>query len=172
MSHFKLPLGKCRGTGGVSQPHWHTVACRAAVGHLAPGSYPTLVNLWRRWPVGSLRKTKVAPKQVGKWASTAHASVRKWASGARIFVSALSALSASLLRGISSPPLFFWGERDLPHLPYFPRIGFESLISKIQPSGFIMTGLRLLEHTQAGRTLRNRMIRASKHLLKPTPPKI
>ena len=40
---------------------------------------------------------------------------------------------------VESPrPLFFWGESDLPH---FPRIGFESLISKIRPTGFIVTGL-------------------------------
>ena len=39
-------------------------------------------------------------------------------------------------------PLFFWGERDFPHFPRFARIGFESLISKIRPTGFIMTGLR------------------------------
>ena len=41
-------------------------------------------------------------------------------------------------------PLFFWGERDLnfPHFPHFPRIGFESLISNIRLTGFIMTGLR------------------------------
>ena len=32
VSHFKLPLGRCRGTGGC---HSYTVACRAAVGHLA-----------------------------------------------------------------------------------------------------------------------------------------
>ena len=37
MSHFKLPLGRCRYTGGVSAPgcRSYTVACRAAVGHLA-----------------------------------------------------------------------------------------------------------------------------------------
>ena len=29
-----------------------------------------------------------------------------------------------------------------PHFPHFRRIGFESLISKIWPAGFIMTGLR------------------------------
>ena len=40
-------------------------------------------------------------------------------------------------------PLFFWGERDFPHFPHFPRIGFESLISKIRPTGFRMTGLRI-----------------------------
>ena len=39
-------------------------------------------------------------------------------------------------------PLFFWGERDRPHFPHFRRFGFESLISKIRPTGFIMTGLR------------------------------
>ena len=42
-------------------------------------------------------------------------------------------------------PLFSWGERDFPHFPHFPRflrIGFESLISKIRPTGFRMTGLR------------------------------
>ena len=38
-------------------------------------------------------------------------------------------------------PLFLWGERGLPHFPHFPRIGFESLISKIRPTGSIMTGL-------------------------------
>ena len=38
--------------------------------------------------------------------------------------------------------LFFWGERDRPHFPHFRRFGFESLISKIRPTGFIMTGLR------------------------------
>ena len=37
-------------------------------------------------------------------------------------------------------PLFSWGERDLPHFPHFPP--FESLISKIRPTGFFMTGLR------------------------------
>ena len=39
-------------------------------------------------------------------------------------------------------PLFFWGERDFPHFPHFPCVGFESLISKIRPTGFRMTGLR------------------------------
>ena len=39
-------------------------------------------------------------------------------------------------------PLFFWGERDFPHFLRFPCIGFESLISKIRPTGFIVTGLR------------------------------
>ena len=39
-------------------------------------------------------------------------------------------------------PLFFWGKRDFPHFPRFLRIGFESLISKIRPTGFRMTGLR------------------------------
>ena len=40
--------------------------------------------------------------------------------------------------------LVFSGESDLPHFPHFPciRIGFESLISKIQPSACIVTGLR------------------------------
>ena len=32
MSHFKLPLGMCCGAGGCRS---YTVACRAAVGHLA-----------------------------------------------------------------------------------------------------------------------------------------
>ena len=32
-------------------------------------------------------------------------------------------------------PLLFWGERDCPHFPHFSRIGFESLISKIRPTG-------------------------------------
>ena len=60
----------------------------------------------------------------------------------RVFVSAFSAFSAfffalqNLLR-----PLFFWGERDFPR---FPRISFESLISKIRPTGFRMTGLTKL----------------------------
>ena len=68
----------------------------------------------------------------------------------RVFVSAFSAFSAFLLCGISSDPcffrvfalrdllrpLFFWGERDFPHFPHFPCIGFESLISKIRPTGF------------------------------------
>ena len=39
-------------------------------------------------------------------------------------------------------PLFFWGGRDFPHFPHFPRTGFEPLISKIRPTGIIMTGLR------------------------------
>ena len=39
-------------------------------------------------------------------------------------------------------PLFFWGEKDFLHFPRFRRIGFESLISKIRPTGFRMTGLR------------------------------
>ena len=63
----------------------------------------------------------------------------------RVFVSAFSAFSAFsalLLFGISSDPCFFWAERDFPHFPRFPRIGFESLISKIRPTGFRMTGLR------------------------------
>ena len=38
--------------------------------------------------------------------------------------------------------LCFWGEKDLLHFPHFPVIGFESLISIIRPTGFIMTGLR------------------------------
>ena len=38
-------------------------------------------------------------------------------------------------------PLFFWGERDRPPLQPFPCM-FESLISKIRPTNFIMTGLR------------------------------
>ena len=46
--------------------------------------------------------------------------------------SALSAFSSFSLQDISSDPCFFWGERDLPHLPNFPRIGFESLTSKIR----------------------------------------
>ena len=37
-------------------------------------------------------------------------------------------------------PLFSWGQRDLLHFPHFRRIGFESLISKIRPTGFIVTG--------------------------------
>ena len=40
-----------------------------------------------------------------------------------------------------SDPCFFWGERDRLHFPHFPVIGFKSLISKIRPAGFIMTGL-------------------------------
>ena len=57
----------------------------------------------------------------------------------RVFVSTFSAFSAlwSLLR-----PLFFWGERDLPHFPHFRCIGFALLLSEIRPTGFIMTGLR------------------------------
>ena len=53
----------------------------------------------------------------------------------RFSVFRISAFSAfgHLLR-----PLFFWGERDLPHLP---RIGIEPLISKIRPTGFTTTGL-------------------------------
>ena len=58
-----------------------------------------------------------------------------------VFVSAFSAFSAFLLRGVSSDPCF-QGERGLPHFPHFPCIRFESLISKIRPTGFIMTGLR------------------------------
>ena len=43
---------------------------------------------------------------------------------------------------VSWTPMFFWSERDLPHFPVFPRIGFESLISKIRPTGFIVTWFR------------------------------
>ena len=37
-------------------------------------------------------------------------------------------------------PLFFWGERDLPHFPHFRRIS-----KKIRPTGFIMTGLQVTQ---------------------------
>ena len=47
-----------------------------------------------------------------------------------IFVFAFSAFSAFLLFGIFSDPCFFCGERDFPYFPHFPRIGFESLISR------------------------------------------
>ena len=39
-------------------------------------------------------------------------------------------------------PLFFRGEREFSHFPHFPCIGFELLILKIRPTGFIMTGLK------------------------------
>ena len=60
----------------------------------------------------------------------------------RVFVSAFSAFSAFLLPGVSSDPGFCRGERGLPHFPHFSRIGFESLISKMRATGFIVTGLR------------------------------
>ena len=61
----------------------------------------------------------------------------------RVFVSAFSAFSTFsvfLLCGISSDPCFS-GVRVFPHFLHFPRLGFESLISKIRPTGFNMTGL-------------------------------
>ena len=52
-------------------------------------------------------------------------------------------------RSVESPQTFFFGwggwgggERDLPHFPHLRRIRFESLTSKIRPTGFIMTSLR------------------------------
>ena len=64
----------------------------------------------------------------------------------RVFVSAFAALSAFLqnsLCGNRLRPLFFHGAKDLLHFPHFPCIRFESLISKVRPTGFFMTGLRL-----------------------------
>ena len=58
-------------------------------------------------------------------------------------------------------PLFFWGERDRPH---FSRIGFELLISKIRPTGFIVTGLRWLGHkTKSSTSPRIREVPGWKH---------
>ena len=54
----------------------------------------------------------------------------------RVFrISAFCAFCAGRLRNLLRP-LSFWGERDLLHFLHFPRIGFESLISKIRPTGF------------------------------------
>ena len=50
-------------------------------------------------------------------------------------------VSAALLRGLSSDP-YFLGREGPSAFSAFSRIGFESLISKIRPTGFIMTGLR------------------------------
>ena len=58
----------------------------------------------------------------------------------RIFRVFASAFSAFLLCGVFSNPCFC--RVSLPHFPHFRRIGFESLISKIRPTGFIVTGLR------------------------------
>ena len=46
-----------------------------------------------------------------------------------------STFSTFLLHGVSSNASFSGGERDLPH---FRRIGFESLISKVRPTGSIL----------------------------------
>ena len=59
----------------------------------------------------------------------------------RDFVSAFSVLSALLLWNLLRP-LFFWDGRDLPYFPHFPCVGFESLISTIRPTGFILTALK------------------------------
>ena len=63
----------------------------------------------------------------------------------RVFVSAFSAFSAfsPCFRSAESPQtLVFLGWEGRPHFRHFPCIGFESLISKIRPTGFRMTGLR------------------------------
>ena len=60
----------------------------------------------------------------------------------RVFASAFSAFSvfsAFSFCGVSSDPCFP-GWEGRPHFPHFPCIGFESLISKIRPTGFRMTG--------------------------------
>ena len=59
------------------------------------------------------------------------------------FVSAFSAVLFSALSFCRiSSDLVFLGWEGRPHFPHFPCIGFESLISKIRPTGFRMTGLR------------------------------
>ena len=46
-------------------------------------------------------------------------------------------------RSAKSPQtLVFLRCEGRPHFPHFPCVGFESLISKIRPTGFRMTGLR------------------------------
>ena len=60
----------------------------------------------------------------------------------RVFVSAFSVFSAFLLCGVSSDPCFCRVRGAFRIFRIFPRIGFESLISKIRPTGFIVTGFR------------------------------
>ena len=64
---------------------------------------------------------------------------KSWVGGPRIFSVFRVFAPWNLLKTL----LFFsfWGEKDLPHLP---RVGFESLISKLRPTGSIVTGLRRL----------------------------
>ena len=65
----------------------------------------------------------------------------------RVFASAFSRphfpVRFPRFRSAESPQtLVFLGWEGRPHFPHFPCIGFESLISKIRPTGFRMTGLR------------------------------
>ena len=46
----------------------------------------------------------------------------------------ISAFSISSLCGVSSDPCFFLGGGDERDLPHFPRVGFESPISKTRPA--------------------------------------
>ena len=65
------------------------------------------------------------------------------ASHVKAAFSAFSCLHFPPFGSAASPQiLFFWGARDRPRFPHFPRVGFESPTSKIRLTGFTMTDLR------------------------------
>ena len=65
-----------------------------------------------------------------------------------VFVSAFSTFCS--VKSLQTLVFFSGVRRDVPHFPHFLRIGFESLISKIRPTGSIMTGGRAPKYRTKG----------------------